>query len=62
MTNIIRYFFSMGNLKNGTNELFYKTEIESQMQKINMVSSGEWEKGKIRRLGLTYTDYYMQNR
>ena len=26
-----------GILKNGTNELIYKTEIESQMQKTNMV-------------------------
>ena len=28
----------MQNLKNGTNEPIYKTEIESQMQKINLWS------------------------
>ena len=26
----------MWNLKNSTNELFYKTEIDSQTQKINL--------------------------
>ena len=34
----------MGNLRNGTNELFYKTETESQMQNINLwlaVGNGE---------------------
>ena len=34
----------MGNLRNGANEHFYKTETESQMQKINLwlaVGNGE---------------------
>jgi len=35
------------NLKNGTNELIYKTEIESQMQKTNVVTRGERAEGAI---------------
>ena len=30
----------MWNLKNGTNKLIYKTEIESQIQKTNMITMG----------------------
>ena len=37
----------MWNLKNGTNELIYKTEIESQIQKTNMVPREEKEEGAI---------------
>ena len=41
----------MWNLKKGTNELIYKTEIESQMYKTNLWLPGEglggmiWENG-----------------
>ena len=36
-----------GILKNGTNELTYKTEIESQMQKTNMVTREKAEDDKL---------------
>ena len=36
----------MWNLKNGTNELIYKTEIGSQMQKTNLwLPGGKWREG-----------------
>ena len=36
-----------GILKNGTNELTYKTEIGSQMQKTNMVTREKAEDDKL---------------
>ena len=44
-----RQIFICGILKNGTNELTYKTEIESQMQKTNLPGGAgrgiNWETG-----------------
>ena len=49
-----------GILKKGTNELIYKTEIESQMQKTNLrLSRGKRVGRLIVRLGLTCTHYYI---
>ena len=45
--------------KKGINELIYKTEIESQMQKINLQLPGGEERD---RLGLRYKHYYIKNR
>ena len=46
--------------KDGTNELIYKTEIESQMYKtILWLPVGERGWGKTGRLGITYTHYYI---
>ena len=42
-------------LKNGKNELIYKTE--SQMYKTNMVAKGEGGKDKVGDWGLTYSHY-----
>ena len=48
-------------LKNGTNELIYKTEIELLMQKTILWLPGRkgHRKGKIGSLGLTYTPYHV---
>ena len=46
-SNSTWYCLYMWNLKNGTNELIYKTEIESQIQKTNMVPREEKEEGAI---------------
>ena len=40
----------MKSKKKGTNEFIYKTDIELQMQKLNLQllwSKGEWVKGEI---------------
>ena len=48
----------MWKLKYDTNELLYKTEIDSQTQKTNLrLPEGKGRKGYIRGLGLTYTHY-----
>ena len=47
-------------LKNDTNELIQKTEIDPQTQKTNLwLPKGKAGEGKIRSLGLTYTHYYV---
>ena len=49
-----------GIQKGGTNELIYKTEIESQMYKIILwLPAGKGGEGETKRLGLTYTQYYI---
>ena len=51
----------MWNLKIDTNELIYKTETDSQTEKTNLwlpEGKGGGE-GYLRRLGLTYTHYYI---
>ena len=53
--------FICGILKNDTNELIYKTEIDSQIQKTNLwlpKGKGGGE-GQISDLGLTDTNYYI---
>ena len=44
--------------KKGTNELSYKTEVESQMQKTNLWLPGDGEM-QIGKLGLMYAYYYI---
>ena len=45
-------------LKNGTHELIYTTEIDSQILKANLwLPKGKEEEGYIRSFGLTYTHY-----
>ena len=46
-----------GILKKSTNEFTYEPEVESQMWKTKLDVPGE--KGQIKRLGLTYTYYYI---
>ena len=49
-----------GIWKKDTNELIYKTERDPQTENKFMVAKGkEGGEGQIRRLGLTYTDYYI---
>ena len=49
-----------GILKNDTNELIYKTEIDSQISKTNLwLAKGKWGGGKTGSLGLTNTYYYI---
>ena len=39
----------MWNLKNGTNELIYKTEIDSETQKTDLwLQKGKWGRDKLR--------------
>ena len=45
--------------KQGTNELIYKTEVEAQMQKVNLWLPKDGGEGYIGRLGLIYTYYYI---
>ena len=44
-TNIMGYCSYVESKKKGTNELIYKTEIESQMQKTNLWLPGGREEG-----------------
>ena len=48
-----------GILKNDTNELIYKTEIDSQIQKTNLSlpKGKEDEEGTNQGFGLTYTHF-----
>ena len=43
--------------KNGTNELIYKTEVESKILKTNLWLSEDGVGEIVRRLGLMYTPY-----
>ena len=55
----IQYITYMWTLKNDTNELIYKTEIDSQIQKKNLwLSEGNGERGQIRNLRSADTNYY----
>ena len=48
----------MWNLKlKDTNELIYKTEVESQILKTNLWLPGDGVGETVRRLGLMYTPY-----
>ena len=51
--------FTCGISKNDTNELIYKTEIDSQTQKTNLgLPKGEGEEeGQIKRMGSKDRDY-----
>ena len=49
-----------GNLKNGTNELIYKTETDSDIDNKLMVTKGEREGGEIKQgFGISRYDYYI---
>ena len=48
----------MWNLKNGTDELIYKTETDSQTENKHGYGRGSRE-GYIRSLGLADTNYYI---
>ena len=50
----------MWNLKNGTNELIYKTEIESiDVENKHGYRGGKGMGGIHWEIGLTYTHYYI---
>ena len=55
-TNIIWYCWYVEPWKKDTNELIYKTEIDSQRESKFMINKGERE-GRV-NLGLTDTNYY----
>ena len=58
-TNIYDHLYNE-SLKNDTNELIYKTKIDPQTQKTNMVIKGEgWERIN-QELGLTNTLLYIK--
>ena len=54
--NTIWYHFYVESKKNNTNELIYKTEIDSQRESKLMINKGERE-GRV-NLGLTDINYY----
>ena len=57
-TNIVWYHFHVDSKKNDTNELIYKTEIDSQILKANLwLPKGKEEEGYIRSFGLTCIHY-----
>ena len=49
----------MYNPKKGTNELIYKTKVESQIRKQTYDYQGIRRGGITGRVGMTYTHYYI---